>query len=672
MDKCGIAFVLLLVAGASVPSAASANSAVFAEATLERALESGCSLVIAEILEVYAADRMYYYKPRIIRIVIAGDLEKEEAHNPPDLFAGASCGTVLKPGSRYAMFIQRDYPYEFSWAFRDDVIEVDPSDEEAARRLAEVADRVYAGTSIRQFRRTAPWVHVKPPDLPDGLAALCRQFRGQPGRRAEIGRKIAESDLGSRIDDSKPFSSIRTYLPPRISLSRQEVLSLLGEPTWKNGWMYSWRCDDFVHAREGGREIGVLHVVFDDSERAVRVLFGMQERSKWIRPARPNDWFAELDGDPGRVARGFLDALRESDWDRALSFCSESIKAKTRELDSAAAFFQRFVPVAQLAALPQYRPCGYSSRDGKVITVSGEVRIDTPQARWPVRWEWELVRAGATWLVDFELVPLADFIQKELIKSEMINDDRARRRWESREGIRYVLTPVTDEFVIGQPMRLRLVMKNEGREPAGYTRTSAMVNDPLLVTGPDGTTLSYMDTSYQTMAGPDIILPGEVVVLADAYDVTSQYHIVRPGRYTFQWRGTHPGAKPSNPCKVDVKPGTPSGVELIVEKLLPILPAGWRLTRHLITQGDDDPASAGQLYVHLVGQPGGKGGDKGVLLVVLKDDDPVDTDPWLKEQLNLWGRSPWGLLYARVNEAEQLWPDHRTQIDKALGVEPIE
>jgi hypothetical protein len=672
MDQRGITFGLLVLASVLGASAESSISSTIPETTFERALESGCSLVVAEILEVYAKDRMYYYKPRVVRTIIAGDLEKEQVHSPPDLFAGASYGTALKPGSRYAMFIERDYPYEFAWAFRDDVIEVDPSDEDAVRRLIEVADRVYAGTSIRQFRRTRPWAYAKPPDLPDELASLCKQFREQPGRRADIARRIAKSDIGSRIDDSKPFSSRRTYLPPKISLSRQQVLALFGEPTWRNGWMYSWRCDDFVHAHEGGDKIGILSVAFDESEKATGVLFYMQERSKWVRPAKPNEGFAELEGNPGSVARSFLDALRGSDWDRALSYCSQPVKAKAVRAASSEVFLRQFVPVERLVALSQVQPRGFGSRDGKVIEVSMEVSVDAPKAQWPLRWTWKLVRAGPTWLVDFELVPLDRFIEKELLKREF-QPNGARRPEMSERDIRYVLTPITAEFVIGQPMLLRIEMKNEGNDPVAYGRTSVTVNDSMLVTGPDGETIPYVDTSYQTAGGIDVILAGEVIVLADKYDVTSQHRIVRAGRYRFQFRGMHPGGKASNVCEVDVKPGTPPPMEQVTERLLPVLPAGWRLTRRMAAESDDnDGTSLGLLYVGLIGQSGGKGGDKGVLLVIMMGGEPADTDPWLKEQFDSWGVSPWGPVYASVREADQLWPGHKVEVMRALNVKASE
>jgi len=671
MDKCAIASVLLLVAGASVPSAASANRAVFSEATLERALESGCSLVVAEIREAYAKEQMHYYKARIIRTIVAGDLQKEEAYHLPDLFAGASYGAALKPGSHYAMFISRDCPCEFAWSLRDDVVEWDTSDEDAIRRLVEVSDRVYAKTAVRRFRRTKPWAYTKPPDLPDGLDTLCKQFREQPGRQAEAGSKIAESDLGSRVDESRPFSSQRTYLAPEISLSREQVLSLLGEPTWKNGWTYSWRCDYYTRAQGGADQVGVLSTTFDPNERAVRVLYDMYDRSKWSRrPPTIAECLAEQEGDPAGVAGAFLEAVKTSDWDRALSYCSQPVRAKAAEFDSPRAFFQCLVPVREILLRP-FSPNLFSSRDGRIIRMSDDVGLYVEgEEDWSARWPWSLIRVDKGWLVDFELLSREDFLQKARIKRELLKRGQTAEPGEFDKAIKYVLTPISDEFAIGRPMRFRLEMTNTADKPFGYWRMDVTANDPMLVTDPNGQMLPYVDTGYQLDMGSDAILPGETIVLAEEYDVTSQYRILRPGPYTFQFKLYD---RRSNVCSVEVKPGPLPQMEQIVEKILPVLPGGWRMTRSLRPPSglrEDGPTQS--LHIALIGKPGGKGNRYGIALLVLLNGDPFDADPWLKEQYDFWGLTSWGPLYARVNEVEQLWPNHRAQIERALGVEPAE
>ena len=238
------------------------------EATLERALEGGCSLVVMEVLEVYAKDGMYYYKPRIVRTIIAGDLEKAEGHQPSRTCSRArhtarhssrARATPCSSGGITPM----NFPGPFAmmpwrWTLRMTMLSADWSRSPTASTRARQCTN-----SVGRDPGSKPLANSELPALPDEMASLCKQFREQPGRRTVFGRRIAESDLGSRIDDSNPLSSSRTYLPPKISLSRQQVLVLFGEPTWRNGWVYSWRCDDFAQAQEGGSEIGILSVTFD-------------------------------------------------------------------------------------------------------------------------------------------------------------------------------------------------------------------------------------------------------------------------------------------------------------------------------------------------------------------------------------------------------------------------
>jgi len=669
MDQCGITFVLLFLAAASAASAASANRAAFPDSTLERALESGCSLVIAEILSVRSENRMYYYQVRVVRTIVAGDLEKEEVQTPLDFFAGASYGEALEMGRHYALLVARDYPHAFSWAFRDDVREVNPSDETVVRRLTETADRVYAKTSILQFRRAMVEYNVELPPLPEELALLCEAFRKHPGRRTDIGRKIFESDLGSRIDTSNPESSIRKYFPPKISCSRAQMLSLLGHPTWKNGWTYSWCCDYHTRAQGGGEQIAVLSATFDRNEKAAWALYAMHERSKWIRRPTIADRLAEQEGDPAGVARRFREALHASDWDQALSLCSQAVQDEARRYDSAEGFFRAAVPIEEVVKQP-YNPHEFSSRDGKLMRMSDAVHLDVGEDVWRARWTWALNAIGQTWQVDFEPIPLERFIQKERIKREF-HEAGGRTDQEAFErAIRYVLIPIGDEFTLGRPMLFRLEMRNVGDVPIAFSRSPVMAGDPMIVTDPNGQRLSYTDTSYQTDMWPEAILPDETIVLAEEYDVSSQYRILRPGSYTFQFKLDD---RRSNVCSVGVKPGPLPVMEQIVERLLPGLPGGWRLTRSLRSPSglrEDGPTQS--LYIELIGKPGGKGNRYGISLLVLLNGDPLDADPWLKERYDIWGLTSWGPLYARVNEVEQLWPDHRAQIERALGVEPTQ
>ncbi|MBN2128738.1 MAG: hypothetical protein JW741_04550 [Sedimentisphaerales bacterium] len=669
MRKLVLAAILVCVVHVIPAAAEASQGAALSADTLARALDSGCSLVIAEILSVRSESRMYYYRVRVARAIIVGDLKKQEVQKPVELFAGASYGDALKTGRYYALLVARDYPHAFSWAFRDDVMEVNPWDEMAVRRLTELADRIYAQTSILQFRRARVEYNVELPPLPDELTSLCEAFRNSPGRRTEIGRKIFDSDLGSRIDRSNPESSIRRYLPPKISCSRAQVLSLFGHPTWKNGWSCFWCCDYHTRAQGGSEQIAVLSATFDKDERAIRVLYHMHDRSKWIRRPTIAERVAEQEGDPAGVARAFQQALRGSDWDQALSLCRQAVKDAARRHDSAGAFFRSTVPVRDVVSR-EFNPHMFSSRDGKTTRMSDEVNLDAGEDHRGLRWTWGLIRAGRTWQVDFAPIPLERFIQKERVKREFQEAGPRTDEEAFDRSIRYVLVPIGDEFTLGEPMLFRLEMRNVGDVPVAFYHSQVMLGDPVIVTDPKGRRLSYADTDYQTDLWPDAILPGETIVLADRYDVTLQYRILRPGPYTFQFKR---GDRRSNVCTVEVKPGPVPEREQIVEKFLPVLPAGWKWCRSLRSPpGFKEDGPVESLYIRFSGKPGGKGNRYGLTLLVLMGGDPIDTDPWLKEWFDFWGHSPWGPVYAWVNEVESLWPTYRPDIARVLRIKPPE
>ena len=62
------------------------------------------------------------------------------------------------------------------------------------------------------------------PELPREILAMCKQFKANPNNRSVFAKKIYESDMGSRRDISEPSSSIMKYLPPKIILSREEII----------------------------------------------------------------------------------------------------------------------------------------------------------------------------------------------------------------------------------------------------------------------------------------------------------------------------------------------------------------------------------------------------------------------------------------------------------------
>jgi len=513
------------------------------------------------------------------------------------------------------------------------------------------------------------------PALPDDLAALCETFRADPETRSDTGRGIFESDLGSRFAESEfDTSSVRRLLPPRIQLTRSQVIALLGEPTIRAGWIYSWLCGQSTERGWVGRDVYVLAITFNEDDVVTCCTYNQQKKSHWTKFARCVNEFYGLAGRPEMVLWGLQRALQKGDWESALRCCSERVCSLARGQEGLDEFFKRFTPLEELVAMTEFPTEGYGSRSDRIMVIRLATRLTQPDTERPVRWEWALERTGDKWRVDFKPITVENVIKKEVFRRQLENEDRAARVARFKQNIKYVLTPLSEHFVIGEPMLFRLEMKNTGDGPVLYTRTSFMVNDPMDVVGPDGSEIRYADVDYQTSVGPDVILAGETIVLMEQYDVTSQYSIVEPGRYTFRFRGR--GLYPdigSNVCTVDVSPGKLPAFEQVAERLSAVMPDGWMLQRRLAQDDSlDESSQVEYLFVHLIGKrEGGKGGDRGVtLLVVMRrgvSAGDVPEKEWT-ERFEYWGMSEWGPLYAYPNAPDSLWPDYKNDIVRVLGV----
>ncbi len=661
----------LLVAG--VPAGYSKDD-VFSESVLMDAFEKGRSLVIAQVLSRRRAEdtRFLFYKVRIIRPIIPGDLTKDDLQGLVELFAGTTYGADFRLGSTYAMFVTKDYPFCYSWSHRDDIIEVDISRKENLRALVETAGRIYANTSISKFRGRVIG-EAELPLLSERIISLCEQFRMKPDERVDIGRQLCESDLGSRRDQSKLDSSENSYLPPKVSLSRDQILSLLGRPNLKNGWTYVWLCGQ-IGKGSGAKEVGVLSATFDKSEAAVRVLYEQHEKSKWTKFAAYSiNSYVDLCGWADAVLYNFQRGLKESDWDRALSLCSKPVRAKAKEYDSAGAFFGDFIPIEQITELSGFPVRSYSGGVGKITSMSFFLGLEAPEAEWPIRWKCSVVKEAGRWLVDFEPLPVKILVKKEILRRKLEKEDAKTRVAKFDRDIEFRLIPLAEEFEIGLPMLFRIEMVNVGEEPILYMATgptSVVANDRMIITDPKGKAIKYVDTSYQIALRSNVILPDETIVLIDNYDVVSQYNITRPGRYTFQFKGWPTDTKGSNVVNVEVRDGELSAADSVFAKVRSVMPGRWKATRRLVPTRQVSGNMSGPLInVHMIGKRRGKIIDVDIFLLIAKDEGPFE--PQYVNELKLWGKCKWGYVYVRGRDAESLWPDYRKQIIKALGIEEI-
>lgn len=265
------------------PEKDSLEAAGFTEEVLTHAFESGCALVVVRVSSVRGEkDKhntiFYYYQTHVLHSIIDGDFITKDLNDSLDLYAGASYGKALTPGSVYALFIIRDAQY--FWAIRNAAIKVDSVRSPLVAYLSEMAARIYAATDIIEFRKPAIVDNLLP-ELPEQLLLQCQQFRGNLDKRVEIAKSIAESDLGSQLDRSRPWSSVHIYEKPKIILSRSQALSLLGEPTLKSGRNYFWYCGKDSSIDRPGEWVGVISIVFDRDAKANTLRYLQQEKRKW-------------------------------------------------------------------------------------------------------------------------------------------------------------------------------------------------------------------------------------------------------------------------------------------------------------------------------------------------------------------------------------------------------
>ena len=89
------------------------------------------------------------------------------------------------------------------------------------------------------------------------------------------------------------------------------------------------------------------------------------------------------------------------------------------------------------------------------------------------------------------------------------------------DGLRTRLVPLQKEYVLGQPAKFRLEMKNAGEQGRTYDPQQADCNSSIRVSDRDGKPVRYVAGGYQTGGHAKSIAPGETVVLFDKLDLAT-------------------------------------------------------------------------------------------------------------------------------------------------------
>jgi hypothetical protein len=360
-----------------------------------------------------------------------------------------------------------------------------------------------------------------------------------------------------------------------------------------------------------------------------------------------------LDGEPNEVFAKFQNAIKDSNWNDALEYCSDKIKAKAKDYNSPGVFFKDMLPIDKIIALKDFKISGTSSSDGKINRYSCEIRIKDPNYEWPLHWELETCKQDEKWVIEFPTKPLNIWLKHAVLTSKVLNRE-LKVDWEKcKAGYEFILTPLEEKFTVGKPMRFRIEMKNISNESLPYTKKHVTAQDPMEITGPNGEKVDYLAGPCSIGIGIDFTESGEIVLLADNYDAGADYHIVKPGKYIFQFRGDY--GSMSNKVEIEVEDGQLSDIEIITEKLKPIVPAGWKFSRHK--------------YINDISFAMFKGPKtpKGSMIIIYFNPK----EPNLKEiqkEAELLGQSEWGPVYIKSMNAEENWPNYKTEIKNALGI----
>ena len=267
------------------------NYITIPDSILNRSLEQGNSLIIGKIvsideniIESVNLTTRYSYQVNVLDIIIPGYL------NPQDIkgkiipaFAGASYGDALIPEYIYIMFIDRSFKNEYNWLFRDSVIDVSDKNKLFIDNFSIKANKIYEKTTFYRLLNEEIDPNVTLPELPDLLIESCLNFKTNPTQRDQYAKEIYESNLGSR-DITPMVSSVRQWATPNISLTKSQVIQLLGEPSIKRVWGYDYFCGEVYLPEKYPNKPNrycVLSMSFDEDSKTTRLNYYLDASSKF-------------------------------------------------------------------------------------------------------------------------------------------------------------------------------------------------------------------------------------------------------------------------------------------------------------------------------------------------------------------------------------------------------
>jgi len=350
-------------------------------------------------------------------------------------------------------------------------------------------------------------------------------------------RRYAEDNAGRGCEE---MEQLHPYLDPELlgwvlkNVTYVNVLDLASEQVE----IVSAYDHSFLKA---GLEFAT--VLFRDGTVAVRD--SAQLRELGIEPSYFTT--APIPQEALAVMSGFRQALAESRWDKALSLCSERVRERARSYDSVEQFFRAVVPVAAVVQkskiLRHYGKSYYPNKVGGGLYFAVQEQADEPVEKlW---WQVSVRKKDSKWFIHFDTTPIKR--QLERMRAGRLRAEARRRERQAKRAaararlkdvrVRTILTAAGKTFVLGEPMLFRLELVNEGTVTVFYDHQQVAVNGSMIIRDQRGHRVPYIAGPYQTSGEFRPLKPRESVVLFDNFDITSQYYIDAPGRYSIQFNG---------------------------------------------------------------------------------------------------------------------------------------
>jgi len=183
-------------------------------------------------------------------------------------------------------------------------------------------------------------------------------------------------------------------------------------------------------------------------------------------------------------------------------------------------------------------------------------------------------------------VELADIVRVEKIlkKPEGTALLAKEENWgESEFGYRTQLIPMSEEFVVGKPMLFGLLLKND-TDTLKWFDDQAIAYSCFKIVGPNGAPVMCIQPVFSTGGNEKPLDTGEIAILSDRRDISGEYVITQPGKYSIQFDGHNygiglPNTFPkSNVVEFLVQPGTGKSSDRLYEKFAGIVrPPNWYL-----------------------------------------------------------------------------------------------